>query len=105
MCLNRSFLIHLSLSFHPHLLNDDASPQPCCCSPSPWKCFCQQILALQNKIDFTGERKLPFTFERSSSVPECLDELHLKLGTGNKIEYTKLTVKSVGSKWKGENAD
>lgn len=39
------------------------------------------------------------------SVPECLDDLHLKSGTGNKIEYTKLTVKSVGSKWKGENAD
>lgn len=39
------------------------------------------------------------------SVPECLDELHLKSGTGNKTEYTKLTVKSVESKWKGENAD
>lgn len=39
------------------------------------------------------------------SVPECLDELHLKSGTGNKIAHTKLTVKSVESKWKGESAD
>lgn len=57
------------------------------------------------KLILQGKGRYLLLLKDLHSVLGCLAELHLKSVTSNKIEYTKLTVKSMERKWKRENGD